>query len=184
MKKFVITALFAAGATLALYSCNNGAYDAEPGGGSPLNPLNPAESGVTVYLGTMKASVNGTRTLFYPAYYTEDDQGVKSLIAFRENDPDFRHTLRFTITDMKSIKEFKYGGTYTHLDTSKHSVDSTITYGVKQGVGSLGFTLNGNEEGNLRGRFFGTMYKLLPKENLKDSVVFADGEFYVPKKPK
>lgn len=183
MKKFVFTALLAAGASLALYSCNNGAYDAEPGGGAPLNPLNPSQSGVHVYLGTMKANVNGTTTLFYPAYYGIDDQGTYHIVAFKEKDPDFMHTLRFTLTSFNSIKSFKYSGIYTNLDTSKHSMDSIMTYEVTPTKGNLAFTIDGNEEGNLRGHFSGTLYKTKPQENLNDVVIFTDGEYYIPKKP-
>ena len=64
-----------------------------PNGGSPLNPLNPAESGVSVYLGTMKGDLNGKPTLFSPAYYTVDESGAMNVIAYRVNDKIFQHIL-------------------------------------------------------------------------------------------
>jgi uncharacterized lipoprotein NlpE involved in copper resistance len=182
MKKLVIAALLATG-SLALYSCNNGAYDADPKvSGSPLNPLNPKESGVSVYLGTMRADLNGTTTLFSPAYYTVDESGAMNVIAFRVNDKDFRHTLRFSIYNFKNTKEFSYGVAYTYLDTSKHSVDSFFTYGTHTSTGAFTLTMNGNEEGNLRGNFSGTLAKLKPVENVADVIKITNGEYYVPKK--
>jgi hypothetical protein len=179
MKKLVIAALLATG-SLALFSCNNGAYDAEPGSGG-LNPLNPSASGVSIYLGTMKADLNGTPTLFAPAYYVEDEFG-KGVIARRVNDPQFQHTLRFSIYGFKNTKEFSYSVMYTHLDTSKHSLDSFITYSTHQSTGAFTLTMNGNEDGNLRGNFSGNLAKLKPVENLNDVIRITNGEYYVPKK--
>lgn len=181
MKKLVIAALIATG-SLALFSCNNGAYDADTKtGGSPLNPLNPSESGVSVYLGTMKANINGTPTLFAPAYYVEDSFG-KGVVGFRVDDKQFQHTIRFSIYDFKNTKEFSYSVMYTYLDTSKHSLDSFFTYGPHSSTGAFTLTMNGNEEGNLRGNFSGTLAKLKPKENLQDVIKITNGEYYVPKK--
>ena len=182
MKKLVIAALLATG-SLAIFSCNNGAYDADPKiTGSPLNPLNPTESGVTVFLGRMKANINGTPTLFAPAYYTVDESGAMNVIALRDNDKEFQHTLRFSIYNFKNTKEFSYGVTYTYRDTSKHSVDSIVTYGVHAATGAFALTMTGNEEGNLRGHFSGTLARLKPTENTSDIVKFEGGEYYVPKR--
>jgi uncharacterized lipoprotein NlpE involved in copper resistance len=182
MKKLVIAALLATG-SLALYSCNNGAYDADPNnGGSPLNPLNPAESGVSVYLGTMKADLNGTPTLFSPAYYTVDESGAMNVIAYRVNDKIFQHILRLSIYNFKNTKEFSYGVSYTYLDTSKHSADSFFTYGTHSSTGPFTLTMNGNEEGNLRGTFSGTLAKLKPVEVTSDVIKITNGEYYIPKR--
>jgi hypothetical protein len=182
MKKLVFAALLAT-AGVGLFSCNNGAYDADPKTtGSPLNPLDP-NSGVTVPLGSMRVAQNGTIQNFYPAYYQTDEEGFLNFSMIRENDREYYPTLRFTLFDIKTLKEFGAGGgIYTYVDSSKHSVDSVITYGTQPGVGGMKITLNGNEEGNYRGTFSGTFYRLLPTKDMKDSIVFANGEFYIPKR--
>lgn len=181
MKKLVIAALIATG-SLAIFSCNNGAYDADPNTtGSPLNPLNP-ESGVSVFLGRIKADLNGTPTLFSPAYYTVDESGAMNVIAFRENDKEFQHSLRFSIYNFKNTKEFSYNVSYRYLDTAKHSLDSFIYYSVHSSTGPFEITMLGNEDGNLRGRFSGTLARLKPVEKLNEVIKFENGEYYVPKK--
>ena len=181
MKKLVFAALLAT-AGVGLFSCNNGAYDADPKTtGSPLNPLDP-NSGVTVTLGSMRVMQNGTTQWFYPAYY-QTAEGFHTFNMISENDRKYYPTLRFTLFDVKSLKEF---GTsvvvYTYVDSSKHSLDSVITYAVTPNAGHMKITLTGNEEGNYRGFLSGTLYRYLPKADLKDSIVFTNGEFYIPKR--
>lgn len=182
MKKLVIAALLITGVGFAMVSCNNGAYDADPSTtGKPLNPLNPG-SGISVYLGTMKANIFGTKTLFYPASYKAQEDGANVITGVRENDAQLSHTLTMSIFNMKSLSEFGSLAYYTYIDTTYHRYDSLITFGVAPNKGSFTITLSGNEDGNLRGHFYGTLYKIKPIQNLNDSVVFTDGEFYVPKK--
>ncbi len=42
--------------------------------------------------------------------------------------------------------------------------------------------MNCNESGNLRGTFQGTVYRIRPVANPKDSIVIKKGEFYVPQR--
>ena len=60
MKKLFIASVLALGVSAALYSCNNGAYDAEPNTdlGSALNPYSPDSGSAKVYLGSMRATIN------------------------------------------------------------------------------------------------------------------------------
>jgi hypothetical protein len=197
MKKFFVTVLLATGVSLMLPSCNNGAYDADPttstGG---LNPLDP-NSGVTVYLGNMKASLNNTATSFYPAYYIEKDPGSRfDLYGMRAGDGVLKHTLLFSIRGFKSLSEFSVLVTYQYQDTVGVN-DSTVVY-----TGDVQVKLNGNEGGNLRGTFSGEVFyatkvsnhlqKVIPDDleaegllsNLdkSQSIIIKDGEFYVAKK--
>jgi len=196
MKKFFITALLATGVSFILPSCNNGAYDADPANSTGgLNPLDP-NSGVTVYLGTMKANVNNTLTSFYPAYYLEKDPGSRfDIYGVRAGDP-LSHTLLFSIRGFKSLTEFSLLTIYQYQDTVGVN-DSTVFY-----TGDMTFKLNGNEGGNLRGTFSGEVFyaakvsnhleKVVPDDlelegllsnpDKSKSIVIKDGEFYVPKK--
>lgn len=190
MKKFVVAALLATGACLVLPSCNNGAYDSDPNSSTGgLNPLDP-NSGVTVYLGTMRATLNNTITAFYPAYYTSPKENNFVVTGIRANDEVLKHTINFAITNFKNLSEFGTIFTYEFQDTTGN--DSTIIY-----TGPVAVKLTGNEGGNLRGTFSGEIYytaKLsnhleedplaiqLPDPDKSKVIYIKDAEFYVPKK--
>lgn len=193
MKKFFITALLATGVSFLLPSCNNGAYDADPNSSTGgLNPLDP-NSGVTIYLGTMKATLNSTRTSFYPAYYIEKEPGSRfDMYGFRAGDP-LKHTMLISIRGFNSLSEFSAVVAY-HLQDTVGVNDSTIVY-----TGEMQIKLNGNEGGNLRGTFSGDLYyatkvsnhleKVIPDDlepltptDQSQAIRVTDGEFYVPKK--
>lgn len=197
MKKFFVTALLATGVSLMLPSCNNGAYDADPAtstGG--LNPLDP-NSGVTVYLGTMKASLNKTKTTFYPAYYIEKDPGTRfDIYGMRAGDEVLKHTMLFSIRGFKSLSEFSALVIYHYQDTTGVN-DTTVVY-----TGEVQIKMKGNEGGNLRGTFSGDVFYatrvsnhlemvipddletngLLSNLDKGKSIEIKDGEFYVAKK--
>ncbi|XZF16064.1 hypothetical protein ACTHGU_07990 [Chitinophagaceae bacterium MMS25-I14] len=56
MKKKLLSALLLAGTSVALFSCNNGAYTATPSGGTTWNG-----GGGSVSSGTITAKINGTQ---------------------------------------------------------------------------------------------------------------------------
>lgn len=179
MKKFLLAATLLAGTSLALFSCNNGAYDMDPSTTNPaLNPLDPS-SGVTVYLGTMKASINGTMTEFYPAYYVSPVENEFAIMGTRGKDKFPGHTIKIGIYNFQNIKEFNSEFRYQFKDTTIADTMVTVEYAPKDGFEVV---LNGNESGNLRGTFKGTLYRAWPVANAKDSIVIKQGEFYVPKR--
>jgi hypothetical protein len=179
MKKFLLAATLLASTSLALFSCNNGDYDMNPKeSNQALNPLDPS-SGVTVYLGTMRASINGTMTDFYPAYYLQPQDNIFQITGIRGKDVFPGHTINIGISNFQNIKEFNSVFNYTYKDTSIADSMVTVIYEPK---GGLEVILNGNEAGNLRGTFSGTVYRTKPVANAKDSIVIKKGEFYVPKK--
>ncbi|RYE21884.1 MAG: hypothetical protein EOP51_14540 [Sphingobacteriales bacterium] len=179
MKNFLLAATLMAGTSLALFSCNNGAYDADPSNNNPaLNPLDP-KSGVTVYLGTMKAAINGTMTEYYPAYYVSPLENTFAITGKRGNDVFPGHTINIGITNFQNLKEFNSDFRYQYKDTTIADTMVTVEYAPK---GKFTIVMNGNESGNLRGTFAGTVYRAWPVANLKDSIVITKGEFYVPKK--
>ncbi len=124
MKKFLLAATLLAGTSLTMLSCNNGDYDADPSTNNPaLNPLDP-KSGVTVYLGTMKAALNGTLTEFYPAYFISPMENTFAITGVRGGDKFPGHTINIGITNFQNIKEFNSVFSYTFKDTS--ITDSTV----------------------------------------------------------
>ena len=175
MKKFVVAALLATGASLVLPSCNNGAYDSDPNGSTGgLNPLDP-NSGVTVYLGTMRATLNNTVTSFYPAYY-KSIEGGDSIVGLRANDVPLKHAIAIQITNFKSMSEYSAEFKYSYIDTAQDTL-RLLYY-----KGDMKVKLNGNEGGNWRGTFDGTLHRITPEENVNDQIYVTNGEFYVPKK--
>src|SRR5690606_32277671 len=82
---------------VALYSCNNGPYDAHPDVdySSGLNPTNPA-SGTEVFLGSVEATVNDKKLLFAPAFFYVDTANQTHFVARVKNDSIFHRTLRIS----------------------------------------------------------------------------------------
>ncbi len=124
------------GATIAFFSCNNGAYDARPDKNEGKNPLNP-NSDVKTVLGTIKVKINGIEYLFQNGYYRdtiwkeEDKVGFEGPGKYCEarlpNDPLFQRKIQlfgFTMCRDEGCGDV-VGVDYSFFDTS---LDSVVTY--------------------------------------------------------
>jgi hypothetical protein len=180
MKKFVLAAILLAGASVAFVGCNNGAYDMDTAVNNPaLNPLDPS-SGVTVYLGTMKAKVNGTPSVYYPATYTNPADKQFVITALRGEDKFPQHTITMGIFGFENINEFSSSFTYSFKDTTMGDTLTIVRYEPKDGE-PMKIKMTGNESNNFRGTFEGKVYRKFPIADMNDYIEFAEGEFYVPK---
>lgn len=181
MKKLVLAAILLAGASLPFVGCNNGAYDLDKDVTNPaLNPLNP-ESGVTVYLGTMRAKVNGTTTVYYPATYTKPADKEYVITAVRGEDKFPMHTIHMGIFGYENINEFSSSFAFTFKDTTMGDTLTIVRYEPKAGE-PVKIKMNGDENNNLRGTFEGKVYRSFPVADMNDYIEFTEAEFYVPKK--
>lgn len=180
MKKFVLAAILLAGASLSFVSCNNGPYDLDKDVNNPaLNPLNP-ESGVSVYLGTIRAKVNGTTTLYYPATYTNPADKQYIISGVRAEDPYPQHTITMGIFGFENINEYSSSFVYTFKDTTMGDTLTIVRYEPKDGE-PMEIKVTGNESNNFRGTFKGKVYRKFPIADMGDFIEFDEAEFYVPK---
>lgn len=180
MKKYLFGLLCCWGFSLAISACNNGPYEANPQEPNALNPLNESTA-VDLFLGNMVADVNKTRTGFYPSYFHRDTvEGSNSrlIVGHRTNDP-FKHTLYIYINEFKNLQEYLPSMVYTFIDTVRG--DSVTPYFPKPETFEV--KILGEEDGHMRGTFWGTFYPMTPYDHLPDSIVFENGEYYVPEKP-
>jgi hypothetical protein len=200
MKKLFIAALFAAGIGSALVSCNNGNYDADPktDNSSVKNPL----TGDVVYLGTIKGEVNGKQVIFDNVSYKIDTTNTRIITGTLMNDPVFFADLEifFAESSYKGPNVYNIGGDaagwefiYAYKDTSYHNRNVRKTYWAGHpgiGKGNITFHVLGDEGGNLRGWFDGTVYRATIDQDYlftgsydkNDTVVFKNCNFYIPKK--
>src|SRR5437879_2988657 len=109
MKKILFTTLLTAGVCMAMISCNNGAYDADPNTDNATikNPLDP-NSGVTVYIGTIKTVLNGKDVLFTDCSYTIDTNNNRIITGVQANDNVFNSAIRIYFAE----STYKGPGTY------------------------------------------------------------------------
>lgn len=198
MKKLLLVFTLITVASLAMYSCNNGPYDARPEDdlSGAVNPSKPDSGAVSVYLGTMQATVNNKKLTFSPAfYYIEEDGITYKLIARVENDSIFRRTLRMTFTFYDGVKEYIVDpGTtnpimnFVQLDTSRvdlagRDIFNTYTVNTNEDLGYGSFNVTGDEGGHLRGYMYARMHRILPEKNYADTVKIDFSEFYFEKVP-
>lgn len=213
MKRLFIAALFAAGISSALVSCNNGNYDADPktDNSKYKNPLDPS-SGVHVYIGTIKANLSfsnghqaapmGKDVLFVNAYYMVDSNGARHLYATQTDDPVFQGAIEMFWAEQsyRGPNTYAIGGgdagwefIYTMKDTSFHNRNVRKTYWAGHpgiGKGLISFVVKGEEGGNLRGTFTGSVnratidqdYLFDGKSDSTDVLSIFPAEFYVPRK--
>lgn len=168
--------------SLAIYSCNNGAYDIDPKNNpGALNPLDTT-SGVTIPLGSLKLTVNDVPYFYYPAKYKEfkiDGAGTvyQYFQTTLDNDPIFRRLIQFRLHDIKNLQEFAYEFAYIIKDTT---LDTPAIY---RPTDDFKFTIKGNESGNYRGVFSGKL-KLdrtaAVPYGVVDELKVTNGEYYIP----
>lgn len=197
MKKLLLaTALFGL-AGLTLYSCNNGAYDANPDSdlSAALNPLDPDSGSVNIYLGSMETVLNNKKLVFAPAFYFIDTFGVYNLIARVKDDSIFHRTLRISFTSYQGVKDYNVTAdtvnpqvNFVMLDTSRvdkagRKIYKTYTANTNKSVGYASFNVVGDEGGNFRGNFYGRLHRVLPEEQFEDTATFEFGPFYFKQVP-
>lgn len=193
MKKLLITGLIMAGLSFGLYSCNNGAYTANPDKTGGLNPLDP-NSGVTVYLGSFETVISGYAYLFAPMVYEIDSNGNRIIHGRVKGDSVFVREVKITFpTDKyKGKNVYEIGGSDTLGVIFEYSFyDTTLGYyryyksSINGGKGIITMDVKGEEADNMRGTISGSTYRIVPQDlTNSDSMVFSQGEFYVPKKKK
>ena len=192
MKKLLIafTLLFAV--SIGMYSCNNGAYDAQPDkdNSSALNPINNS-SGVTTYLGSMDAIVNKKQQIFDPAFYYKIDE-VYYIVARIQHDSILERYLRINFTAYNGPKEYGIapdaplpGITFSMIDTTRVDKAGRPIYNVYTPTGGKKNYVNiqGEEGGHLRGVFNASMHRTLPEEVLGDDVMIDSSAFYFEQVP-
>ena len=180
---------------MAIFSCNNGPYDAQPqvDNGSGLNPLSPDSGGVSVYLGSMEGTVNNKKLVFAPAFYYVDESGFTQIIARVKDDSLFHRTLRVTFFNFAGKNEYNVTAdtinprfNFVKLDTSRvdlagRKIYNTYTANTADAVGYATINVTGDEGGNYRGYLFGRLHRIMPEKQLADTVSIEYTEFYFKK---
>jgi hypothetical protein len=173
MKKILLATLIA-GSMLSLSSCDNGNYDAEPNVNTgEKNPLKK-DNGVNVFLGNIKAYINGTEWNFTNAnyQYLNNTLFVDSEVS---KDSIFKRKLSMAISDVGGLTSVSYSFRDTLV------FDTTVIYQAATDK-DLVFDLKGKEDNNLRGTFSGKFTRTFPTSDAGESIMITNGEFYVPKK--
>lgn len=196
MKKLLLVFALIIVVSVAMFSCNNGAYDARPDVdySSALNPASPDSGGTSIYLGTMHAVINSKKYVLSPAfYYIEEDGVTMRLIARINNDSLFHRTLRITFFGYDGVKTYDVTDVssnpkvdFVMLDTSRvdkagRKIYNTYTANTGGGLGYASVNILGEEGGHYRGNFYGRMHRVLPEKNDADTVKFDFSEFYFEK---
>lgn len=196
MKKLLVGTALILVAAAALYSCNNGPYDAHPDNdySAALNPLDPT-SGANVYLGSIESRINDKSLLFAPAFYYVDTNAVTHFVARVKNDSIFRRTIRISFADGFFNGVDTYNVTadtfmpvvnFVMLDTSRvdlagRKIFKTYTANTHDGFGYAMFNVVGNEGGNMRGYMYGKFYRVMPEKNFNDTISMEFSNFYFEK---
>lgn len=195
MKNVVLASVLILMASMTIFSCNNGAYDAHPDTdlSSALNPESPDSGGVNLYLGSMEGRVNSRKYVFTPAFYYIDDAGVYRFVARVKDDTLFNRTLRFSISNYNGVDTYKANAdsqdpimTFSMYDSMKRDpqgrrIVKTYTVNTNAGRGYTDIYIDGEEGGNMRGRMYGTLYLVQPTVNLQDTISFGLTHFYFKK---
>jgi hypothetical protein len=196
MKKLLVGTALILVAVAALYSCNNGPYDAHPDTdySAGLNPLDP-KSGANVYLGSIDSRINNKKLLFAPAFYYVDTNAVTHFVARVKDDSIFHRTIRIAFPEgtFNAIDTYEVNAddvapvvNFVMLDTSRvdlagRKIYKTYTANTNDGVGYCMFNVLGNEGGNIRGYMFGKFYRTMPEKNLQDTISMEFSNFYFEK---
>ncbi|MCB9064319.1 MAG: hypothetical protein H6551_04170 [Chitinophagales bacterium] len=187
MKKHLISIAIVSVCAAALYSCNNGAYDATPDKdySAALSPFVDGElEGVQV--GSMIGVLNGKTTYFSPAYGYEDTVGNKVLVARVKDDSIFDRRLMivFTAEEYKGKLEYPIPGekgspimNMTMIDTTRVDKAGRPIYKTLSATMAK-INIAGDEGGFYRGDMEGVMYRTAPEQNNNDSVKIEKCKFY------
>lgn len=188
MKKLFVTSALALSISMGLYSCNNGAYDADPTTdlSAGQNPLNPT-SGTGVLIGTMKAYINGQEVVFSPVYHVTDTFNTRRLYARVPNDSIYNRSILITYAEnsyvgpsidtigKKPLLSFEYK--VYDPDNKYYNI-----YTASQGNGNMiEVNVKGAEGGHMRGSITGTLNKTMPLAAPASQVTFSETEFYSKK---
>lgn len=195
MKKIFLSTLFIAGAAIAMTSCNNGNYDADPNtnNSNVTNPWNNnngnngnggGNNGGSVTLGTMKAKINGTEINFSNPAIATNVFGNLGITGNTASPPDFDQ-LTIGVAGYTTPKVYEgtgfsnltliYGKYQGNALTATYSNSTSATNHVK-------IEVTDDSNGNFKGTFEGTVFYAAPgSPNTSDSIIITDGVFYVKK---
>ncbi|GEM_PF-1656322 len=189
MKKVFLSALLIAGLGSVFTACNNGDYDANPeaSDGTVLNPLNP-ESGVTIPIGYIRADLNGFQADFIAGGWTDSVPGTAIIFASRIDNPAQIQSISIVLTNYNGAGTYTLGpdgsgGSVTHIlynPLDNNYIGQGFVTSIGAGSGTV--VVEGTEDGNLRGKFSGTLYQFAPVINTSNQEVITNGMFYVRKK--
>lgn len=203
MRKFLVTSAIAVAAVTAIYSCNNGKYDARPDidYSSGANHLGSDSTGPQVFLGTVEAVINNKQFTLTPAFVYQDGDGVTHLVAQIKNDDLLQRTLRISYTSFQGKRIDTVNAmtsdpvvSMTMVDTGKRDVAGrqlyrTYTANTGSNVGYAAVNIMGNAGGNLHGEMSAKLYRLnlaiggTPPVYLNDTMSFELSHFYFQKVP-
>lgn len=191
MKKLFIISALAIGTSLSLFSCNNGDYDINPGqdNSAVLNPLDP-NSGVNVYLRTMKARINGVEVVFDRAFFQIDTSNVRRLFVYDTQDSVFLRNISIVFPENTylGVDSYKIGFEpgvsfeYSYYDTGAKKLKYYRVSPSQQNKDGVMFTVAGEEGGHMRGMIQTEVYLTNPTVNMGD-VISIEGEYYAEKRP-
>lgn len=188
MRKVILSALLLAATGFGLASCNNGAYDADPeaNGGTVLNPINPS-SGVTIPIGYIQVEINGFLASFNAGIWTDSVANTAILTASRIDRPDQIQGITIMLTNYNGTGTYTVGadgagGGVTHIlyDPTDENGYIALGYTTASGGGSGTVTVEGTEDGNIRGHFEATVYQNLPGPDNNNTEAIK-GKFYLRK---
>lgn len=198
MKKRLLQFTIALSTVVAVYSCNNGPYDAHPDTdyGSAVTPPVDGTDTSGAYINSMYARVNGKLLDFSPVYASIDENGILSFTAKVQNDPLFERTLRVVFTEYKgpilyAVPTVDPDGTHL-IDVYFTMVDTTRldgggrkvykTYSTQAAMGVAEVNVLGDEGGFYRGSIDAFMSRVTPEVMVSDTLNISDGYFYCDKK--
>lgn len=201
MKRFVLTAAVALGVASAIYSCNNGKYDALPevDYGSGQNHLGDDSTKPRVYLGSVEAIINNKKHILAPAFCYQDEDGVMRLVARIKDDNLLRRTLRISYNKFEGKRVDTINAATIDpqialimVDTGKFDIAGrqlykTYTANTGENFGHAVVDIQGVEGGHLHGQMYGKLYKFLPgatgspRHDINDTMSFELSFFYFKK---
>jgi hypothetical protein len=189
MKKALLSALLIAGMGFTFTSCNNGDYDARPeeSDATVLNPLNP-ESGVTIPIGYIRADLSGFQADFTGGTWTNVG-GIATLTAVIYNSSTQWQVMTIVLNNFTGAGTYTImpgsgtGTVYHHLFNPANPNYIPLGYSSDYGDGNATVTVEGTEDGNIRGTFSGTLVQYQDQINTNNKEVITNGKFYLKTAP-